>query len=784
MGWFDTFFPWRRRRRAPQRVLSGPMPSPPRDPPSVAKPASMFTTIGRRLDSLVNSLSGLGGQYDKGTTARPDTARLPLAFNELTALYRFNGYAQRFIDSVPADATRKGWRLRDDTETVNPLETEEKRLLVKERFREAIQWGRLYGGGLILIVVEEEVLPHHMQRPWNMLQEPLDLNRVKRVLNLVTLDPSEAQPSRYDSDPRSIRFRDPDLWQVSPTTSGSVALAGGQQVHHSRLLYFPGKRLPATQRYANRGIDDSVLEAIWDQVRNRTSVDQAGALIAQELKVNVMKIEGLKDLSVGEQADLFEMRMKILAKSKSLNNMVLLGDGEDFQTLATPMAGFENLDQNSREALCAVTGMPAQLLFGDTPGGLNADGESHRSLWGNVIASFQADRLREPLTYLYTVLYAAKEGSTGGQTPASWSIEFEPLDELTEGQQADLELKQAQADEIRVNAGILPPDHIAKSRYGDAGYQTRLLPFDPAGEDAAALSEAKALMGARPALTLVPNPGAPTSPLTPTRTDMDAMTAPEVEAFAEKLTLAGVPRCEHGSSNRCRICGIERVRDFEIGQNGKPVLGSDGQPKWLVKWRPIYQAVAEPGAGEVRTDAGHGPDDAVIVLPLPQDAADAFQQVVARVQELIGPIEVETRPHVTILFLGPIEPPALAIATSAMENAAVSTAPKLLWAQNIRTFPAPDGEPVPIILEIEEAWVARLLNERLLRALAHVLLAEQHENYVPHLTLGYARTLTETQRAALSALSLPGVDFPATQLELRTGRVLRATAAFAALHVA
>src|SRR5690606_25183011 len=40
-----------------------------------------------------------------------------------------------------------------------------------------------------------------------------------------------------------------------------------------------------------------------------------------------------------------------------------------------------------------------------------------------------------------------------------------------------------------------------------------------------------------------------------------------------------VPSCRHGSTNRCRVCGIERVRDV--------TMGADGQPVFPVRWRPI-----------------------------------------------------------------------------------------------------------------------------------------------------------------------------------------------------
>lgn len=57
------------------------------------------------------------------------------------------------------------------------------------------------------------------------------------------------------------------------------------------------------------------------------------------------------------------------------------------------------------------------------------------------------------------------------------------------------------------------------------------------------------------------------------------------EALAAKMTEHAVPQCEHGSKNRCWLCGIERVRDFEPGADGLP-------PQWSIKWRSIAPEVA------------------------------------------------------------------------------------------------------------------------------------------------------------------------------------------------
>jgi hypothetical protein len=62
-------------------------------------------------------------------------------------------------------------------------------------------------------------------------------------------------------------------------------------------------------------------------------------------------------------------------------------------------------------------------------------------------------------------------------------------------------------------------------------------------------------------------------------TPADAPSDDAAGELAAKMTEHAVPRCEHGSSNRCRLCGVERVRDFTPGQAGDTA--------WSIAWRAI-----------------------------------------------------------------------------------------------------------------------------------------------------------------------------------------------------
>jgi phage gp29-like protein len=103
-----------------------------------------------------------------------------------------------------------------------------------------------------------------------------------------------------------------------------------------------------------------------------------------------------------------------------------------------------------------------------------------------------------------------------------------------------------------------------------------------------------------PAPTPAPPPApTPARELPPGGTEEEPLTDRAAEFLAAKMTQYGITECEHRKKNRCWLCGIERDRDFDLGEDGQPVRGDDGELKWSVKWKPI---------GATRVPAGDGED--------------------------------------------------------------------------------------------------------------------------------------------------------------------------------
>lgn len=431
---------------------------------------SLRTSVARRLDSIANALTGLGTAGDKARQGRAQPPeRLRLA--ELTWLYEGNGYCTRVVDVVADDATRKGWAVTGD-DRLEAVSDEDRRLRVQFAVGEALRWARLYGYALVLPVMEGG--------NDDDLASPLDPEvpgAVGRVVRLVVLDALEAVPLEYETDPRSRHYRRPRLWSVTPSvpSGGVVSL----EVHADRVIYVPGRLLPPSRRHA--GTDASVLQAVWDLIRSRTTVDQAVAVMAHEMKTDTLKIAGLANLTTGaEVEEFYRTKVNLIQTARSILNMTILDEGDELTTSTLSATGVKDIDALTRASLAAVAGIPQTLLFGDSPGGLNADGESGRLWWYAAIGSVQERILRDPLEYLYTLILAqdhvdgAAEGDGGDGAGAGWSLTFRPLESESNATQAVTRKTIAETDAIYVTAGVYTAEHVARSRFGDAGYQTDL----------------------------------------------------------------------------------------------------------------------------------------------------------------------------------------------------------------------------------------------------------------------------------------------------------------------
>lgn len=675
---------------------------------------NVWDTAESRYDSLLNTLTGLGGAGDKGAAGAVNLLHYRLTHHDLSALWEANGIARRIVALLPDEATRKGW-------TVPDLGEEEKRLKVHAQVHDAMLWARLYGGAVVLKVTEDDVPAEFRDRPELWLQQPLDLARIGRVHAFHVFDALEARPGPLETSVQSPGYRQPKWWDI--TSEGRT-----MRVHGSRVAHFRGaQRSPHRRRRAELMPDDSVLQAVWDEVYRLGSTMQSGAVLAQEIRESVLRINGLEKLSTGAGAEAVEQRVRLMARAKSLVGMVLIGPGDEYSNRSNPPTGFKELSGEARTMLAGVVGWPQIVLFGEAPAGLNSDGASGWQLMNRNTSAYQ-EAHRDLIESLYTVCYSAQDGSTKGQVPDEAMVTFASLDESSDKERAEAREIMARTDAIYLDRGILDVSEVRDGRFGEEGWQVDLRELEELEEDpdfADLDGEGEGAEGAEGSAVVVATPdGAAGAPLQAT-----ALNGAQIREAFQLLVDVGKRTIQRESG----IVALQRFFSMTPAE-AEALMGETGKTFFIEE--------------EPRVDAaGHGLCVMVNVLMSATNAPAVLDELG------IGLRPAEGKPHVTLLYLGQVDPKHW--------NEVADTVASVLAAwrfdesgppqsARLTTFGGAHADGVPVVFELE-SWVLSRLHDELLRRLAHLVTAKQWPRYRPHVTLGYAPEVTAEQRLALVA---------------------------------
>jgi len=208
---------------------------------------------------------------------------------------------------------------------------------------------------------------------------------------------------------------------------------------------------------------------VYDALQRLESVSQAGAVIAQELRTSVLRVGGTERLEASQAAETLTARALTIAKMKSVLGVLLLGKEDEFTSHANPPTGFQELSQEGKAMLCAVTDMPATRLFGEAPGGLNTDGVSGWQHWDRKVVAYQ-DRHTPLLTWLWSLMLAAS-GRAADVEGGEWSMQWRALSEPSFKERVDAYKETAAADAVYLDRGVLSVEAVQQARFGEGGWE-------------------------------------------------------------------------------------------------------------------------------------------------------------------------------------------------------------------------------------------------------------------------------------------------------------------------
>ena len=338
-------------------------------------------------EKLTNSLTALADQlncgFGVGQEWGPQISQSDTMFNNnrwylisnlrqlLSQVYVEHGIVQTLVDQPVDDAFRAGFEVKSsqlDADDVEQLMIYCKRNHVIRHIMQGTKWGRLYGGGAIIVLTN--------QNP----QQPL---------NLKAIGPDTP-----------LEFRSVDMWELYydvQNTAGTLDVGGemganlsehydyyGQRVHHSRVFRIIGKEAPSFIKPRLRGWGMSELERLVRSLNQYLKNQDVIFDLLDEAKVDVMRIKGLNNSLLNENGtnQIFK-RVQLATAGKDYNNALVMDIQDEYEQKQISFTGLAEVLLQIRQGIAADLKMPMTKLFGISAAGFNSgedDIENYNSM--------------------------------------------------------------------------------------------------------------------------------------------------------------------------------------------------------------------------------------------------------------------------------------------------------------------------------------------------------------------------------------------------------------------
>lgn len=398
------------------------------------------------MDAFSNPLFrlGLGSQAPVEATAYPLT-RLTDNYALLNSLYRDNWVVQNVVDIIPDDMLRNWFQLAGDVspEEISRFERVCRSAQLRDRLKTGLSWGRLYGGaaGLILIRGQDD------------LSAPLDISTILpgTFQGLYILDrwTGITPDAELVSDPGDMDFNLPMWYNIMDARGNSIA-----RVHHSRLVRFTGRELPFIEATAELYWGESEVESLYDDLRKHDNVSHNMANLTFRANMDTMTVQNLEQLlsvsSAAQQKRFWDV-MQAQSVIRSNFGIQLVNREDQITNTQYTFTGLKDVYDSMCLDLSGASHIPVTKLFGRSPAGMNATGESDMKNYYDYVESQRESKLRPILERLLPVILM----STMGRVPDAVDVQFPPLWTPTAKEIGEIAHSKAQTVIEAFQAGLM-----------------------------------------------------------------------------------------------------------------------------------------------------------------------------------------------------------------------------------------------------------------------------------------------------------------------------------------
>lgn len=408
-----------------------------------------------RTDGWQNPFTMIGTAQDK-TTHTVFSPNFELPYAQKAAIYRYDPIGGRICSLPPREMTREWVTFSSDSK--EKFEARCKKLGVRDNAYQGLLWSRTFGGALTVMGLKDG----------RAAERPLNLDTLKSIEYMSTLDSSQVSVEKRYTNPLSGKQGQPELFGIHDSEDGKTTI-----VHESRCVAWHGDLCPPGQRTAQSSWGDSILDRCFDGLRDFNSSHHSAAVIMTDFSQAVFKIDNLSGMlrSNTENNNLVLQRLELLNFCRSVLRAIPIDAAkEEFQRVSTPTSGLPDLLDRIGIYLSCITAIPYTLLLGESPAGLNATGQGDHRNFYNSMSADQEWNLRPKLEYIFFLIAMCSEYRLSSIMKNELvPFVFNPLWQPSEKDRAETQYLVAKHDDLAIRNGTLAPAET-RTRYRAGGF--------------------------------------------------------------------------------------------------------------------------------------------------------------------------------------------------------------------------------------------------------------------------------------------------------------------------
>jgi phage-related protein (TIGR01555 family) len=387
-----------------------------------------------------------------GTAERPYYLReQKVSVSSMLDLVEQDWLAAAIVQRIPEMSLREGFVVKRmsgeiDTSTKDAFEAINYDVFEPEGLlRAGLVLGRAAGGAAIVLLPDTAARGSNSTSPDNVASPAKPGEGVRQILVFAW---SDLKIISYVNDRNSKEHGKPEIYEVIKQPWA------GLRVHASRLVPCEGS-YKKDRTWVEPWV--SVLDPVYSTLADYGFAWEGASQLIKESSILIVKMQGLINALGVKGGVAQKQRFAAMTQSKSLFKTLFLdSQGEDATRINTSFADLPALLDSMSKRVAGAAKTPITILFGMSPAGMNATGESDLQQFYDQLVSYQTKSIAPKLA----VICSAIAGDAR-------KVEFNPPWTLSATQKADYRAKKLATDQELWKMDVVSPLQILVSRAHD-----------------------------------------------------------------------------------------------------------------------------------------------------------------------------------------------------------------------------------------------------------------------------------------------------------------------------